>query len=96
VVGYTGNARRPRALVVELPDGRRALSQRLDARTATDAARYLTQAEPGGLARTGAGDPYATTSPGMIVEAAAGTTRHAVTVTRVRGAGGVSGQAGRA
>jgi hypothetical protein len=85
VVGYTGNQLRPRALVVELPDGRRALSQRLDPRTSADTAAYLTRAEPGGLAHTGTGELYTTTSPGLIVEAAAGTTRHAVvTITRVR------------
>jgi ATP-dependent DNA ligase len=85
VVGYTGNQLRPRALVVELPDGRRALSQHLDPRTSADTAAYLTRAEPGGLAHTGTGELYTTTGPGLIVEAAAGTTRHAVvTITRVR------------
>jgi hypothetical protein len=85
VVGYTGNQLRPRALVVELPGGRRALSQRLDPRTAMDAAAYLTRAEPGGLAHTDTGELYTTLGPGLIVEAAAGTTRHAVvTITRVR------------
>ncbi|MFF7196890.1 DNA ligase [Streptomyces sp. NPDC088197] len=85
VVGFTGSPRRPRALVVELPDGRRAISQRLDPRTAATAAARLRPAGSGSLARSTAGDPYTPVAPGLTVEAAAGTTRHAVvTVTRVR------------
>jgi WD40 repeat protein len=53
--------------------------------TAASAAAHLTQTAPAGMSHTPAGDPYTTTSPGLIVEAAAGTTRHqVVTVTRVR------------
>jgi hypothetical protein len=63
VVGYTGNPRRPRTLVVKLPGGRRALSQRLDPRTALDAAAYLTRAESGGLAHTGTGGAHAVVFP---------------------------------
>jgi len=85
VAGFTGSYQRPRAVVVELPEGRRALSQRLDARTAADIAAHLAQVEPGGLARTATGEVFTTIGPGLVVEAAAGSTRHAVvTVTRVR------------
>jgi ATP-dependent DNA ligase len=85
VVGFTGTYRRPRAVVVELPGGRRALSQRLDARIAVDVAAHLAQVEPGGPARTAAGEVFTAIRPGLVVEAAAGSTRHAVvTVTRVR------------
>lgn len=78
MVGFTGSPRRPRALVVELPDGRRAISQRLDPRTAAAAAARLRPAGSGSLARSTAGDPYTPVAPGLTVEAAAGTTRHAV------------------
>lgn len=85
VVGFTGTYRRPRAVVVELPDGRRALSQRLDARISADVAAHLAQVEPGGLARTAGSEVFTAIKPGLVVEAAAGSTRHAVvTVTRVR------------
>ncbi|WP_327359613.1 ATP-dependent DNA ligase [Streptomyces sp. NBC_01304] len=85
VVGYTGPPARPRAIVVQLPDGRIALSQALTAPVAAQVAAYLMAAGPPGRARTDAGDPYRTAPAGLLVEALAGTTRHAVvTVTRVR------------
>ncbi|WP_282797357.1 DNA ligase [Streptomyces sp. CC224B] len=85
VVGYTGPARQPRALVVRLPDGRRAVSQRLTAALAAQAAAHLQAAGPGQPSRTEDGAPYTSAPGSLVVEVLAGTTRHAVvTVTRVR------------
>ena len=64
VIGYTGNPARSRALAVQLPDGRRALSQQLAAPLAAVAAAHLTAAAPGRPARTKTGDAYTTTAPG--------------------------------
>jgi ATP-dependent DNA ligase len=85
VVGYTGPAARPRALAVCLPDGRIALSQALKAPLAAQVAVHFAASGPSRTARTRAGEAYATTAPGLVVEVLAGTTRHAVvTVTRLR------------
>ncbi|MER6616297.1 DNA ligase [Streptomyces xantholiticus] len=85
VVGYTGAAARPRALAVRRPDGSTALSQRLAAPLSAAAARYLLSAGPGPRRRTHGGDIFTSTSADFLVEALAGTTRHAVvTITRVR------------
>ncbi|GGU44492.1 ATP-dependent DNA ligase [Streptomyces violascens] len=84
VVGYTGPSSRPRALAVRLPDGRRALTQRLTAPLAGAAAARLAAAGSGGRARTDGGDTYTSATTDLTVEVLAGTTRHAVvTVTRV-------------
>ncbi|MFE4580171.1 ATP-dependent DNA ligase [Streptomyces chartreusis] len=83
VVGYTGPIQRPRALAVQLPDGRIALSQTLKASLAAQLGRLL--AGTGRAARTRAGDRYIVARAGVIVEVLVGTTRHmVVTVTRVR------------
>ncbi|MEV5950369.1 ATP-dependent DNA ligase [Streptomyces sp. NPDC051993] len=85
VVGYTGPPSHPRALAVRLPDGRRALTQRLTAPLSGAAAARLASAGPGGRARTDGGDTYTSVSTDLMVEVLAGTTRHAVvTVTRIR------------
>ncbi|MEU5772754.1 DNA ligase [Streptomyces venezuelae] len=86
VVGYTGSPVRPRRVAVQLPDGRRVLSQTLTAPLAAEVGRYVAAAGPGGRARTAGGEPYtAVDGAGIVVEVAAGTTRHAVvTVTRIR------------
>ncbi|WP_053084757.1 hypothetical protein [Streptomyces viridochromogenes] len=85
VVGYTGSAARPRALAVRLPDGRVALTQALEAPLAAQVAVHFAASGPPRGARTRAGEPYTTASPGLVVEVLAGTTRHAVvTVTRLR------------
>ncbi|MFH8993122.1 ATP-dependent DNA ligase [Streptomyces sp. NPDC017940] len=85
VIGYTGSPRHPRALAVLLPDGRRVLSQRLPAALAAQAAERLRDAGPGRRARTDDGVPYLTAPRGIVIEALAGTTRHAVVaVTRFR------------
>ncbi len=85
VVGFTGSAVRPRHLVVRLPDGRRALTQRLTGRLAGEAAGRLAGAVVGARARTERGEAYTAVSADLVVEVAAGTTRHAVvTVTRIR------------
>ncbi|MFZ3557154.1 RNA ligase family protein [Streptomyces sp. BH055] len=85
VVGYTGPAARPRHLVVKLPDGRTVRSQALTGRLAAEAAEHLAAAGPGRRVRTRDGETYTTCGPGLIVEVAAGTTRHSVaTVLRTR------------
>lgn len=86
VVGFTGAAARPRALVVRLPDGRVSLTQRLTASVAAAAAVHLMASGPGPRARTPAGDAFTPVDVDLVVEVLAGTTaRHAfVTVTRIR------------
>ncbi|MFD4855108.1 ATP-dependent DNA ligase [Streptomyces atratus] len=85
VVGYVGNSARPTHLVVELPDGRVALSRRLSAPVRFHAAPALVVSDPGVAAWTSGGEAYTTCDRGLLVEVLAGTTRHAtVTVTRVR------------
>ncbi|UXY25044.1 ATP-dependent DNA ligase (plasmid) [Streptomyces cynarae] len=85
VVGYAGPAARPRALAVRLPAGRIALSQSLKAPLAAQIAVHFAASGPSRTARTRAGEAYAKTAPGLVVEVLAGTTRHAVvTVTRLR------------
>ncbi|MFF3884067.1 ATP-dependent DNA ligase [Streptomyces sp. NPDC001914] len=85
VVGHTGPGARPRALVVELPDGRRALSQALTAPLAAAVSAHIASAGPGRRVHARATGSYTTVSPGLTVEVLAGTTRHpVVTVTRVR------------
>jgi ATP-dependent DNA ligase len=83
VVGFTGTARHPKALAVLLPDGRVALSQRLTTALASVVGpRLVPQA---GRAFTTAGDSYTPAVDDLVVEAMAGTTRHAVvTVVRLR------------
>jgi ATP-dependent DNA ligase len=84
VIGYTGPRSRPRALVVRLPGGRRAVSQRLPAALAAQAAALLQDsgALTGG---TVDGERYSPAAAGLVAEVLAGSTRHRVaTVTRVR------------
>ncbi|MFE9222316.1 hypothetical protein ACFYN3_39205 [Streptomyces lavendulae] len=84
VVGFTGTASRPRHLVVRLPNGRTARSQQLTAPLAAQVAPFLRAAGPAAEARTPDGEPYRRADEGLVVEVAAGTTRHAVvTVVRV-------------
>lgn len=83
VVGYTGPAARPRAVVVQLA-GRRALSQALTAPLAAAVSAHARGRPDGRKARFGDGT-YTTIGPGLVVEVLAGTTRHGVvTVTRIR------------
>ncbi|MFE1849899.1 DNA ligase [Streptomyces sp. NPDC059489] len=85
VVGYTGQALRPKALAVRLPDGRTALTQKLTARLAALVGPHLAATGPAGRAHTDAGDRYTVAPPGLVIEVLAGTTRHAVvTPTRLR------------
>ncbi|WP_307621438.1 DNA ligase [Streptomyces sp. V3I7] len=85
VVGYTGAPLQPRMLAVRLPDGRTALSQRLDAPLAAQVAPDLGAAPPAGQAETAAGDAYTAAEPGLTVEVLASSAhRAAVTVTRLR------------
>ncbi|TXS35244.1 DNA ligase [Streptomyces sp. t39] len=85
VVGYTGARSRPRALAVRRPDGQVALSQRLTGPLAAAAAHYLQPAGARPRGRTHDGQTYTSTPTEFLVEALAGTTRHAVvTITRVR------------
>ncbi|MFF7176826.1 ATP-dependent DNA ligase [Streptomyces pseudovenezuelae] len=85
VVGVTGPRSRPWALVVELPDGRRALSQRLTAQLSASAAALLAGEEPRPLKRTRDGERYTPVGGSLAAEVLAGSTRHrVVTVTRLR------------
>ncbi|MFF8533018.1 hypothetical protein ACN6K9_001000 [Streptomyces sp. SAS_267] len=85
VVGHTGPGSRPRAAVVELPDGRRSLSQALTPPLAATVSAHVSATGPGRRTRTRATGSHTTVAPGLTVEVLAGTTRHAVvTVTRVR------------
>ncbi|MCX5239772.1 DNA ligase [Streptomyces prunicolor] len=85
VVGFTGSAVRPRALVVRLPDGRTALTQALSAPLAAQVSGHIAVSGPSGRARTARGDVYATVGSGLVVEVLAGTSRHSVvSVTRLR------------
>ena len=77
LIGYTGPAARPRALVVRLPGGRIALTQTLKAPLAAQVSVYLAASGPSRSTRTHAGEAYRTTGPGPVVEVLAGTTRHA-------------------
>lgn len=83
VVGFTGPRARPRALVVQLPDGRRALSQRLSGQLSAVAAGLLPAA--GSLLSLPEGERYARVPIGLLqAEVLAGSTRHrVVTVTRL-------------
>ncbi|WP_055530019.1 ATP-dependent DNA ligase [Streptomyces alboniger] len=84
VVGYVGPAARPHRVAVRLPDGRRVLSRALTAPLSAALARFIAAAGPGQRAHTDDGERY-TTLEGLVVEVAAGTTRHAtVSVTRIR------------
>ncbi|WP_331720515.1 ATP-dependent DNA ligase [Streptomyces sp. NBC_00161] len=84
VVGYTGTAARPRYLMVALPDSRIARSQRLPPLLAGQIGAALGVGVTDGRARIEDGEPYATTAVGLVVEVAAGTTRHpVVTVVRI-------------
>lgn len=86
IVGFTGTAVRPRHLIVRLPGGQVARSQKLTAPLATQVALFLRAAGQGAVAHTPDGEPYQQTSEGLVVEVLAGTTRHAVvTVVRVHG-----------
>lgn len=85
VVGFAGPPMRPRHLTVRLPDGRVALSQRLNAPLASQVAPRLVVAATGRRARTRSGDAYTAVETDIVVEVQAGTARHAVvTVTRLR------------
>ncbi|MET9852187.1 DNA ligase [Streptomyces sp. NPDC006450] len=82
VLGYTGTAARPHHLVVALPDGRIARSQRLTAVLAGQVAAAL-RGVAGAEARMEDGEMYREAVGALVVEVAAGTTRHPV-VTVVR------------
>ncbi|MFH0522333.1 hypothetical protein ACHBTE_34910 [Streptomyces sp. M41] len=83
VVGFTGTARYPKALAVQLPDGRVALSQPLTTALASIVGPLLVPQS--GRAVTQAGDSYTPAVGGVVVEVVAGTTRNAVvTVMRLR------------
>lgn len=85
VVGHTGPASRPRAVAVQLPDGRIALSQALKAPLAAWVAHLLEGASPGRQAWTGDGERYLKVDVDAVVEVLSGTTRHSVvTVTRAK------------
>ncbi|MGQ4343624.1 ATP-dependent DNA ligase [Streptomyces sp. SAS_275] len=85
VIGYTGPAARPRAVVVELPDARHRLSQALTAPLAAAVSAHIATSAPGRRKRSRDLGSYTTVAPGLTVEVLAGTTRHGVvTVTRVR------------
>lgn len=85
VVGFTGAPMRPRHLAVRLPDGQVALSQRLSVPLAAEIAPRLVVAASGRRLRARGGEAYTAVDTDVVVEVAAGTTRHAVvTVTRVR------------
>ena len=85
VIGYTGPPARPRRIAVQLPDGRRVLSRAVTAPISAAVARYIAASGPGTFEHTDDGEPYTTIGRGLIVEVAAGTTRHAtVSVTRIR------------
>ncbi|MFD6490704.1 ATP-dependent DNA ligase [Streptomyces sp. NPDC060188] len=85
VIGHTGPAARPRAVVVELPDARHRLSQPLTAPLSAAVAAHIATSEPGHRKRSRDLGSYTTVAPGLTVEVLAGTTRHGVvTVTRVR------------
>ncbi|MFI9031115.1 ATP-dependent DNA ligase [Streptomyces sp. NPDC053560] len=84
VLGHTGTADRPQTLVVQLPDGRRAVSRQLPLPVRRELAAHLRHT-PGEAARTGDGTAYRAIAPGLVVEVEAGTTRHVtVSVHRVR------------
>jgi bifunctional non-homologous end joining protein LigD len=78
VVGYTGPAKRPRALVVRLPDGRVRLTRGIGAQLAARVAALLTISEPGRKAALGTGEVYTAVVVDLTVEVLAETTRHAV------------------
>ncbi|UQW99225.1 hypothetical protein [Streptomyces sp. RerS4] len=84
IAGFTGTVARPRHLVVRLPDGRVARSQQLTAPLAAQVALFLRAAGPAAESRTPDGEPYQRADDGLVVEVAAGTTRHAVVAVVVR------------
>ena len=85
MVGYTGPAKRPRVLVVRLPDGRIRLTRAMGARLAAQVAAQLPLSEPGHTAALGTGEVYTAVVVDLMVEVLAETTRHdVVTVTRLR------------
>ncbi|MEU8482329.1 ATP-dependent DNA ligase [Streptomyces sp. NPDC048641] len=85
VVGYTGTPARPQHLAVRLPDGRIALTQMLTPLLTAQVASSLSEAALAGRAATAAGEEYRSAATDVVVEVAAGTTRHAVvTMIRVR------------
>jgi hypothetical protein len=70
---------------VRLPDGRIALTQMLTPLLTAQVASSLSEAAPAGRASTAAGEVYRSAATDVVVEVAAGTTRHAVvTMIRVR------------
>ncbi|MEV0222315.1 hypothetical protein [Streptomyces sp. NPDC050704] len=75
IVGCTGLAARPHALVVRLPGGRIARTQTLKAPLAARISAFLVASGPSRNARSRAGEGYRTTGPGPVVEVLAGTTR---------------------
>jgi hypothetical protein len=85
LVGYAGPAKRPRALVVRLPDGRLRMTRAIGARLASQIGVQLAVSGPGRAARLGTGESYTAVAVDLVVEVLAGTTRHAVVVaTRLR------------
>lgn len=85
VIGYVGPPGRPRRLAVQLPDGRRVLSRAITAPIAAAVARHIAATGPGAREYTDDREPYTSTGRGLVVEVAAGTTRHAtVSITRLR------------
>ncbi|WP_051794472.1 hypothetical protein [Streptomyces sp. NRRL S-87] len=85
VVGYTGAAARPKALVVRLPDGRHVPTEPLGDPQREQAVRFLMSAGPAGREDADDGRPYAATAEGLAVTARTGPSRHAaVHVVAVR------------
>ncbi|MFF5307643.1 hypothetical protein ACFY5F_50730 [Streptomyces sp. NPDC013161] len=85
MVGYTGLAKRPKALVVRLPNGGIRLTRAIGARLAAKIAAQVALSEPGRTAHLKTGEEYTAVVVDLMVEVLAETTRHAVvTMTRLR------------
>ncbi|MFD6892116.1 hypothetical protein [Streptomyces sp. NPDC059957] len=84
MLGYTGTASLPHHLVVALPDGRIARSQRLTPLPAGQVAIALQEVGAGGTARTEGGETHQKVVGTLMAEVADGTNRHLV-VTVVHG-----------
>lgn len=83
MVGHTGPVKRPRALVVRLPDERVRLTRAIGTQLAAQVAVQLTLFEPGRTAALGTGEVHTAVVVDLMVEVLAKTARHAV-VTRLR------------
>ncbi|MEU6847461.1 hypothetical protein ABZ930_36935 [Streptomyces sp. NPDC046716] len=78
VIGFTGTLALPWHLAMRLPDGHIALTRPLTTNLTAQLTPHLSQVEPSGSAVATAGEPYKTLATQLVVEVAAGTTRHAV------------------